>query len=217
MPPVQAVTWDLVGTLVVPHPSVGEVYAEVAAAHGIERDARELEQAFPDAFARVRARWATPYGRDEDDALHFWGTVIQETFGDGLPGELIYDLYDAFARAARWRVLPGVRDGLALVAAAGLPQAVVSNFDARLQPLIAELGLGPFATLVPSAAVGVAKPDPAVLREACRRMGVAPAAVVHVGDSAREDGAMCAATQARFLPVQEGAIPVAALAALVQA
>src|SRR5580704_11405987 len=94
---VQAVTWDLVGTLCLPQPSVGAVYAEVAARHGIERDPAELEAAFPEAFARVRARWATPYGRDEDDARHFWGTVIQETFSEGLPYELILDLYDAFA------------------------------------------------------------------------------------------------------------------------
>jgi putative hydrolase of the HAD superfamily len=205
---LQAVTWDLVGTLCLPHPSVGAVYAEVAARHGIERDAAELEAAFPGAFARVRERWAVPYGASEDDARHFWGTVIQETFEEGLPYELILDLYDAFGEGARWRVLPGAREALALVAASGLPQAVVSNFDQRLVPVVEQLALGPFACLVASNSVGRAKPDPAALLAACLAMAVAPSAVLHVGDSAREDGGMCAQAGARWLPVAGEAVPL---------
>ncbi len=213
---VAGVTWDLVGTLVVPAPSVGAVYARIAAAHGIERDAGELDAAFPQAFSRVRARWRVPYGADADDALHFWGTVIQDTFGEGLPYELICDCYDAFAGAGAWRVLPGVREGLALVAARALPQAVVSNFDARLGPLIAGLGLGPFSAVIGSATVGAAKPDPAPLRAACAAMGVDPAQVLHLGDHELEDGQLCAATGARWLRVAEGGIPLAALAAALE-
>lgn len=212
------VSFDAAGTLVLPHPSVGAVYAEVAAACGLDRDPAELEARFRPAFAAAVARWRVPYGRDDEDARRFWALVVEETFAEPLPYELVCELYDTFARARRWRVLPGVREALALVAARGLPAVVVSNFDGRLPPLLAELGLGPFAAVVTSATVGAAKPDPAALRAACAAVGVDPAETIHLGDSAREDGGMCAAAGARWLPVDPAAgIPLAALAAMLDA
>jgi putative hydrolase of the HAD superfamily len=213
--PVAALSFDLVGTLVLPHPSVGAVYAEVAARHGLERDAGELDAAFPAAFAAVRARWPVPYGKDESDALRFWGLVIEGTFGEPLSYEAVCDLYDAFASAARWRLLPGARDAVALGRERGLPLAVVSNYDARLRRLVDELALGSFAAVVASTDVHRAKPDPAALLEACRLMAVAPESVLHLGDSEREDGELCAATGARWLRVDPAiGIPIAALRAM---
>jgi REG-2-like HAD superfamily hydrolase len=208
---VRAVTWDAVGTLFVPSPSVGAIYAEIARGHGIDADAERLQAAFPGAFSAVRARWKVPYGSDEEDALRFWSEVIIGTFQDPLPFEMICDLYDAFARAARWRVLPGVREALAWVSQQHIPQAVISNYDARLLPLITELELGPFVAVIPSSTVGRAKPDPAVLMEACRRLGVKAQEVVHIGDHPREDGEMCARSGARFLSMHADGVPLAAL------
>lgn len=202
--PIRAVTVDAAGTLIVPHPSVGAVYAEVASAGGLERDAAELERAFPAAFAATRARWGVPYGRDEEDARRFWLAVVEATFGEPLPYEIACELYDTFATARRWRVLPGVRETLACVRAAGLPLAVVSNFDGRLAPVLAGLELGPFAAVVTSARIGRAKPDPAPLLAACAALGVAPAQVLHLGDSEREDGGMCDTAGARWLPCSGG-------------
>ena len=213
-PRIRALAFDAAGTLISPFPGVGAVYAEVASACGLERDAAALEADFAPAFARVRARWRVPYGANEDDARRFWAAVVEATFGEALPYELVCDLYDTFARARRWRILPGVAEALALAASHRLPVAVVSNFDCRLQPLLAELALGPFAAIVTSTMVGAAKPDPRALLSACTRMGVAPADVLHCGDSAHEDGEMAAAAGAAYLacsPVE--GVPVAELAA----
>lgn len=214
---VRALTFDAAGTLIAPHPGVGAVYAEVAARHGFERDADELERAFAPAFKAVLATWPAPYGADEADARRFWDGVIAATFAESLPYELCCDLYDAFAQAARWRVLPGAREALALAARRSIPCAVVSNFDLRLHALVGQLALGPFAAVVTSAQVGRAKPDPAPLLRACDLMGVAPRGVVHVGDSEREDGAMCTATGASWLRVDPAVgIDVARLDALLR-
>lgn len=213
-PAIRALAFNVVGTLIVPHPGVGAVYAEVARAAGLERDAGELEAAFSPAFARARARWRVPYGADEEDARRFWAAVIEGTFGEALPYELICDLYDTFARARRWRVLPGVAEALTLARDRGLPVAVVSNFDCRLQPLLAELALGPFAAIITSTMVGAAKPDPRALLRACARLDVPPGAVLHCGDSLREDGEMADAAGAAFLACSPASgIPLAALAA----
>ena len=175
----------------------------MAQAHGLDRGAVELEASFPRAFRGVQQRWSVPYGADDEDARRFWIEVIHGTFGEPLSYELCMDLYDTFAEARRWRVLPGAREALGFCRMHGLPTAVVSNFDCRLVPLLDACGLRVDA-VVPSTAVGAAKPDPAPLREACRRLGVAPHEVLHVGDSEREDGGMCLAAGARFLRVADG-------------
>nr|MBA3686976.1 HAD-IA family hydrolase [Planctomycetota bacterium] len=194
------------------------VYAEVAARYGLERQAEDLERAFPDAFRAVLSRWPVPYGADDEDARRFWAEVVGATFGEALSYEIVVELYDTFATAARWRVLPGAREALALVRERGLPAAVVSNFDCRLAPLLRDLALGPFAQIVVSATVGAAKPDPAALIAACRACGVAPEATVHVGDSEREDGGCCRRAGVRWLPVDAAqGIPLAALAAILDA
>jgi putative hydrolase of the HAD superfamily len=204
---IRAVSFDAAGTLIAPHPSVGAVYAEVATAFGLERDAAELERAFYPAFKAVQARWGVPYGADEKDARRFWHAVIDDTFGEPLPYEIACELYDTFATAKRWRVLPGVRDALTMIGDLNLPMAVVSNFDNRLLQVLSDLYLGPFCTVVTSVSVGRAKPDPLPLLTVCRVIDVLPAHVLHLGDSEREDGGMCQATGARWLRC-EGGIPL---------
>jgi putative hydrolase of the HAD superfamily len=213
MTAVRAVTWDAAGTLIRVAGSVGAHYAARAAAHGLSADAAALDAAFPAAFRAAVDAWAVPYGRDEADARAFWARVVAATFAPAVvPKAMQRDLYDHFARPAAWEVLPGARAALAAVQARGLPQAVVSNFDGRLGPLLAGLGLGPFAAVVTSAQVGAAKPDPAPLRAAAAALAVAPAAILHVGDSAREDGGASAAAGARWLQV-DGRIDAAAVEA----
>lgn len=213
-----AVTFDAHGTLIAPHPGVGAIYAEVAAVYGLERDPAALDAAFPAAFARVREGWAVPYGADEADARRFWAEVVTATFAEPLPSEVVWDLFDTFAGPSRWRVLPGAQAALQLVATAGLPCAVVSNFDLRLPGILAGLGLGPFAAVVVSAQAGAAKPDPRPLFAAAGSLAVDPRRILHVGDSVREDGAMCAAAGCAWLAVDPAAgIDVAALRAALAA
>jgi len=199
------VTFDAHNTLIAPYPGIGAVYAEVARAYGLERDAASLDAQFPAAFRTTHAEWPVPYGADEDDARAFWIRVVGRTFGEPLPNEVAWECYDTFAMAGRWRVLPGVRETLAGLAARGLPLAVISNFDARLPPLLAALELGPFATVVVSATLGTAKPDPATLQPLLRQFACPAGAVLHIGDSEREDGGLCVASGAHWFPVTPGA------------
>jgi putative hydrolase of the HAD superfamily len=110
----------------------------------------------------------------------------------------------------------GVRDGLAALAALGLPMGVVSNSDGSVQGDLRRVGLcympdgpGPrtedtsadgveMGVILDSHVVGVAKPDPGIFRLALDALGV-PAGrdVLHVGDSLRYDvtGALAAGLQ----------------------
>ena len=49
-PRFQAITFDIGGTLIEPWPSVGHVYAEVAARFGLRAEPSELNRRFRDAW-----------------------------------------------------------------------------------------------------------------------------------------------------------------------
>jgi putative hydrolase of the HAD superfamily len=64
---------------------------------------------------------------------------------------------------------------------------VVSNSYGNMPTLLAEANLAPFALVLDSAIVGIAKPDPALYTLAAQRLGLPPAAILHVGDSWERD------------------------------
>jgi putative hydrolase of the HAD superfamily len=99
--------------------------------------------------------------------------------------------------------------------------AVVSNWDVSLGAVLDRLGVSVDA-VVASAAVGAAKPDPAIFAAALDRLGVAPADAVHVGDSLEHDvaGARASGLRAVLLRRDGGRGPadvpvIASLAELV--
>lgn len=214
---IRLVTFDAHGTLIRPHPGVGAIYARCGADYGFDRDADDLDARFGEAFRATVAEWPVPYGADDEDARAFWIRVVERTFDEPLPNEVAWACYDTFAEAASWQVLPGAREALALVDRAGIPAAVVSNFDCRLPPLLQDLGLGPFAAVVVSAQVGAAKPAPAPLLAACAVVGCRPDEVLHIGDSLGEDGAMAAACGAAWLNcAAAGGIPLDGIARMLR-
>jgi putative hydrolase of the HAD superfamily len=90
--------------------------------------------------------------------------------------------YEAAFRAA-WRALP---DGVALVAGLrerGVPFGALTNMSAAYQrDKLAAVGLGDVRVLVTTDDLGRGKPDPAVFRLGCTRLGLPPAQVAYVGD-----------------------------------
>lgn len=85
-------------------------------------------------------------------------------------------------------VFSDVQRVLASIRAAGIPLAVISNWQHGLHAFCTELGLATsFRHILSSAEVGHAKPAPEIFHEACRRLGVLPHRVLHVGDSPDDD------------------------------
>jgi len=101
------------------------------------------------------------------------------------------------ARSAR--LLPGAREVLESLSGR-LPLALVTNGLREVQRgRIEGQGLEPFfRCILISEEIGIAKPDPAFFREACRRLEVEPAAALCVGDNPVADirGAMDAGLDA---------------------
>jgi putative hydrolase of the HAD superfamily len=180
---VPAITFDVGGTLIEPWPSVGHVYAEVAARFGVNGlNAEGLTQSFIRAW---KAHAKFDYGRES------WFAVVRETFGDRahrLPAEFFPAVYHRFAEADAWRIYDDVLPTLETLARHGIKLGIISNWDERLRPLLAALKLDRhFASIVVSCEAGATKPDPALFVRAARELRVAPGELLHVGDSHSAD------------------------------
>ncbi len=194
---IRAITFDVGGTLIEPWPSVGHVYAEVAARHGWSVAPQELNRRFVAAwraqpqFAHTRAAWAELV----DSTFH--GLI------ERAPSETFFDeLYDRFSEAAAWHVFQDVRPALERLTGRGLRLGVVSNWDERLRLLLERLELSSwFEVVVISCEAGYAKPHPAIFMKAAQEFDLPRSAILHVGDSMDNDmlGAKAAGLQARLL------------------
>lgn len=78
---------------------------------------------------------------------------------------------------------PGTPAALDQLRAAGVPLAVVSNSDGRVEAALMAAGIRDrFDVVVDSALVGVEKPDPAIFGHALTALGVTAAEAIYVGD-----------------------------------
>ncbi len=88
----------------------------------------------------------------------------------------------------RFQAYPDARDLLVRARARGIRAVVVSNWDVSLLEVLELVGLAPLLHgVVTSAAVGAAKPAPAIFAHALALAGARPGRAVHVGDSLKED------------------------------
>jgi putative hydrolase of the HAD superfamily len=178
---VQAVTFDAGGTLIEPWPSVGAVYAEVAARFGISCRPETLTSQFASAW---RARNHFDYSRSH------WFEVVTHAFTGtaDVSHELFEAIYQRFSEPSAWLIYDDVIPALQQLERAGIRLAIISNWDERLPPLLDQLGLTTyFEEIVFSTAVGAHKPDPRIFQHAADRLQVRPEAILHIGDNQTED------------------------------
>lgn len=193
-PPIQAIFFDAAGTLFRVRGSVGEVYGRVAARHRPEIAAADLDAAFREVFAASKPlRFPNLTGAHlHQIETQWWYDVVYKVLGrfDVLLDfdEYRRDIYEVFRGAGGWELYPETHDTLAALRGRGYRMAVVSNFDSRLPDVLAALGIAElFEDITFATAHGVAKPDPDLFRIPLQRLGLAPEAVVHVGDHMDED------------------------------
>jgi len=193
--PVQAITFDVGGTLIEPWPSVGAIYAQVAARNGWG----DLSiQALDDQFA---AAWSSL--KEFNHTRQEWAEIVDRSFAGLIeppPSRTFFpDLYDAFSQPQAWRVFEDVAPTLDTLASHGLKLGVISNWDNRLRPLLRRLNLLCFFdAVVVSCDVGFSKPSPVIFQHAAEKFGLAPSSILHVGDRTELDlkGAQAAGMQA---------------------
>lgn len=229
---LRAVSFDAAGTLFAVAEPVGETYARLARAHGIPAEAGAVERAFRAAFSAappLAFPGASPVARPQHERA-WWYAIVRASLGidraDAAFDACAAALFAHYARADAWRVFPDVRPALDALRARGVRLLVVSNFDARLGPLLDGLRLAAsFDHVEHSTGAGAAKPDPAIFHRALGALGVDPADALHVGDAVVDDveGARAAGMHAALVdrdgrrpPCPPDVIVVAGLAGLVR-
>jgi putative hydrolase of the HAD superfamily len=196
-PPIQAVTFDVGGTLIEPWPSVGHVYAEVAEEFGLRVGAADLDRTFASVWA---ARRPFDYSRSA------WKQLVNRTFAELTNAPIEESCFDAiyqrFACASAWRIFEDVLPALQQLKARGLKAGIISNWDERLRPLLEQLGLlTRFDVAISSHEAGHCKPRREIFERAAEMLSLPPGAIAHVGDNERQDvaGARAAGFEALLL------------------
>ncbi|TVR47810.1 MAG: HAD family hydrolase [Puniceicoccaceae bacterium] len=188
---VRLVTFDAGGTLLLPHPSVGAVYAETLLGHGLQADPDTLDLAFRDAFRQTSKDFSLADGEERE--RRFWRGVVERSLaGAGVAPDLLHtvfeELWESFSRGDRWRLMPGACETVSALAARGFRLAVFSNWDSRLRRVLEETGLaGLFDAVFISSEMGHEKPDTKAFRMVEAATRCQPEEIVHIGDSPLQD------------------------------
>jgi HAD superfamily hydrolase (TIGR01509 family) len=127
--------------------------------------------------------------RSAADEWAGWYDVARRLLGDGADQERVA----AAARALAgyywvYRPVPGIVSVLQELEAAGVRQAVCSNWPPSLRPFLAYHGLLPyFETVVVSGEEGVLKPDPRIFELALNRLRVSSSEAIFIGNDPTAD------------------------------
>lgn len=189
---VRVAVFDVVGTLVAPRPSVPEAYRAAAARQGVFLDVTTIQTRFRDAWREEEQRDAAAspaYATSQDREAARWRSIVERVFGGGDACNAIFaDLWEHFADPASWEPIAAGTDLLQAAVAAGLPIALASNFDERLNGLAMRLDpLTQADHVFTSAEIGWRKPAAEFFQTIERRLDCRPQQLVLVGDDAALD------------------------------
>ena len=188
----KAILLDAGGTLFHPFPSVGYHYSEVAAKHGCQVSAQEVEVAFRRVWSKHDAIGDLRSQSDEKIEKEFWRKIVAAVFKDfkGLKAfdPFFDELHTLFAEPGVWRLYPEVEEVLRSFKEKKFIIGMVSNWDSRLLKLCKGLGIDRYFDFkVISAVFGAAKPNPKIFQEAVRQANVRVDEALHIGDSLEDD------------------------------
>lgn len=182
----RGVLLDALGTLVELEPPAPFLVAEIAERWQVEVSVAAAEAALAAEIGYYKAHHLE--GRDEGSLAELrrrCAGVLHAALPAAAQRRIDPDeLVAALLASLRFRAYPDVPAWLAVLRAAGLKLAVVSNWDVSLGEVLARVGIAELLDcVVTSAAVGAAKPDPAPFEVALECLGLRPEEVVHLGDS----------------------------------
>jgi HAD superfamily hydrolase (TIGR01509 family) len=207
---------DGLGTLVSLAPPAPALSHQLAARSGIEVSEEEAGRALGAEITFYRAHMGLGRDRDSLSALRRrCAEVMRQALppSERLAALSVEALTDALLSALRFDAYPDARPALIRARQAGARIIVVSNWDVSLADVLERVGLAPLVDgVVTSAAVGAAKPAPAIFAHALGLAGVTADHALHVGDSLDEDVRGALACGIRAVLVRRGADAAASVA-----
>ena len=186
---IEAVFFDVGETLLRPHPSFAELFAEICSAGGAEvtpSDVKRVQEALAPHLVDIAEDTGVINPTFSDDASRRFWTYLYTRFVEelGLVGRGLEErLYERFSDRSSYLLFDDVVPTLDVLEGR-YRLGIISNFESWLAERLVELEIGHrFEVVVISGIDLVEKPDPGIYELALGRMGVAPDRAVHVGDS----------------------------------
>jgi phosphoglycolate phosphatase len=168
----RAVLFDLDGTLADTAPDLAEAVNRIRVERGLPR--APYEKLRPVASAGARGLIGVAFGLAPGQAEY---EPLRDQFLDNYTNAI----------AAKSTLFDGVPAMLAALESNGLVWGIVTNKVGRLTDLLVpQIGLSHAACIVSGDTTGHAKPHPAPLLEAAKRLGLAPQDCWYVGDDLRD-------------------------------
>jgi putative hydrolase of the HAD superfamily len=187
-PPIRAIVFDAVGTLIHPEPPAATVYFEAGQRFGSRHTETEIAARFRAAFRRQdEIDHAAGLRTDEAREIARWRAIVAEVLDDVTDAPACFrDLYEHFAQPSAWRVEAHAAATLAELAARGYRLGIASNFDHRLRGVLPRECFGDLPLVISSEA-GWRKPAAGFFLAICRAMAVCAHEVLYVGDDLSND------------------------------
>ena len=190
----KAVFFDVGGTLISVHPSVGAVYAKHAHDFGFSGTIDELNQGFRLQWKKMGGIESLGNKSGSEEEKKFWKKLVYEVFRPlgGLDrfDEYFELIFEVFEDGSNWKIYEDVIESKIFqkLKERKVILGVISNWDSRLTSTLENLKLADnFKFILPSAVVGSAKPDKKIFEEALRLSGVKPHEACHIGDEVKTD------------------------------
>lgn len=189
--------FDAAFTLFRPCRPVGETYARIAGRHGIALDPGDLETRFREVWRAMplpdyRGRCDVAERQEVD--VRWWRDLVRAVFaacGEERPAGFeacFRELFDHYGRGEAWTPYPEVPAVLGSLRESGACLGIISNFDRRLERVLADLDLAPwFGVVTTSVASGASKPEPGIFASALAAAGAVAGDCLHVGDDPEAD------------------------------
>lgn len=190
---VRAVFFDVGNTLLSPHPSVIDIVCEVCERRGtpVSEDCLRKHEPQAEAMLRHSAKANPQTWGDEQAIQSIWMAYFTEMLrcclNDASPEEIAdcaRDCQQAFDNAGSYALYPDVIPVLGELHTHNLTLGVISDWGIGLGLILRHHDLIQyFDFAVVSAAVRLAKPNPALFETALRRADAIPDYALHIGDS----------------------------------
>ena len=191
---VKAVFFDLYHTLVRYEPPRENLQAEVLSEFGIDVAPEVLRWPLvaADEFIYQELAHAPLSKRSKEDKMALWmqyQRVLLKEAGIPADEKLILGVLGRMQQVKMKLVLfDDVAPVLATLRDRGLILGLISNIDHDIVPLLEELGLPSFLSIiVTSLDAGFTKPQPEIFQEALRRAGVQATEAMYIGDQYQVD------------------------------
>ncbi len=188
---VSAITFDAGWTLIYPHPSVGEIYADGLARHGGHADPDVLNERFREVYREIAGQHRDDISPEAERRI--WRRIVESTLARDCPAEkldtVFNDIYNRFATAECWRIFDGACETVQALKSRGYPVYLLSNADPRFRSVFQDLGIDRlFQAMFISSEIGFEKPHPGIFEHVENTTGHRPGELLHIGDSDFHDG-----------------------------